>query len=391
MRTRFPLARLSGTSLDVAVAAVLCAVMAVIEVLTAAITGAPMKAASLAMLLAAAAALAVLSRWPLVTGIVVGAATPLYFMLGSVDGVAGWAPFAVGFFRLASERHRRSAIAGIAVAFGFFLAGEAVQFELGRSVMVLSWLIVVLAAGEIARNRRAYLHEYQQRAVEAERSREEVARRRATEERLRIARELHDVIAHNISLINVQAGAAAHRRDPEQAYDTLESIRRASKETLRELRSTLGVLRQSDGTADPLPVTPVPSLARLDELAAQVTQSGLPVTVTVDGEPVPLPAQVELAAYRVVQEALTNAMRHSGGTSATVRVHYAGDSVTVQVDDDGQGPPGEAATEGAGLRGMRERAASVGGDLTAEPRPREGGFRVQARLPAGGGAATTLE
>ncbi|WP_393916209.1 sensor histidine kinase [Halostreptopolyspora alba] len=385
------MARLSGTRLDVALAAAVGVFTLLTEVLTASITAEPVRGAGLAMLLVAAAALAVLSRWPLVTGVVVGVATPLYFMLGSVDGVAGWAAFAVGVFRLAAERHRSSAVAGVAVALGFFLVGEVVRFELGRSVMVLSWLVVVLAAGEIARSRRAYLHEYEQRAVEAERTREEVARRRATEERLRIARELHDVIAHNISLINVQAGAAAHRRDPEQSYETLESIKHASKETLRELRSTLGVLRWGDAADGPVPVAPVPSLERLDELASQVTRSGLPVTVTVDGEPTRVPAPVDLAAYRITQEALTNALRHSGATSATVRVRYATDAVTVEVDDDGQNAAGAEVAEGAGLRGMRERAASVGGDITAHPCPPEAGFRVRARLPVGGGGSTTPE
>ncbi|WP_052745803.1 sensor histidine kinase [Allosalinactinospora lopnorensis] len=376
-------ARLSGSPLDAALAAAVSVILLAGELLTADITGEPLGVPSLAVLLAGAASLSVLSRWPLVTGVALGTATPLYYMLGSVDGWSGWGAFAVGVFRLAAERHRLSAVVGTTVAFGFFLAGEMVHFELGRSLMALAWLIVVLAAGEIARSRRAYLHEYEQRAVEAERSREETARRRATEERLRIARELHDVIAHNISLINVQAGAAAHRRDPEQAYETLASIGQASKETLRELRSTLGVLRRVD-EKDAAPVAPVPSLARLDDLAAQVTRAGLPVSVDTEGDHAPLPSAVDLAAYRIIQEALTNAVRHAGATGAMVSLRYTCGTVAVQIDDDGDGVPGTAVSAGEGLRGMRERATSVGGDVTAEPRP-EGGFRVRAVLPLSGG------
>ncbi len=386
-------ARLSGTSLDVSLAAVVGAAVAGAEVLTASVTDEPQQASGMAMLLVAAASLTVLSRWPLVTAVVVGVTTPAYYMLGSVDSAFGWAVFAVGVFRLAAERHRGSAITGVIVAFGFFVAGEAVQFQLGRSLMALAWLTLILAAGEIARVRRAYLHEYEQRAVEAERSRDELARRRATEERLRIARELHDVIAHNISLINVQAGAATHRRDPEQAYTALESIKHTSKDTLRELRSTLGVLRwgDTDDTATAVPVAPAPSLQRLDELASQVHESGLPVTVEVEGAPVDVPAPVDLAGYRIAQEALTNALRHSGAARATVRLRYTRDHLTVEVDDDGHGAPATAVMAGSGVRGMRERATLVGGDL--EARSTDRGFRVRARLPVidgdGDGVTTT--
>jgi signal transduction histidine kinase len=278
-----------------------------------------------------------------------------------------------------------SAVSATVVLLLVIAAGELVQFEPERTLFVVGWALVVLAAGEITRNRRAYLREAERRAAEAERTREEEARRRATEERLRIARELHDVIAHNISLINVQAGAAVHNRDPEQAYAALEAIRQASRSTLRELRSTLGVLRQVD--EDAAPVAPAPSLERLDDLAAQTTEAGLPVRCAVAGEPAPLPAPVDLAGYRIVQEALTNALRHAAGaTGAEVELRYGDGEVVLRIEDDGRAP--EAAPhEGNGLRGMRERAAAVGGEVTAGPRP-GGGFAVRAVLPVDGGGGT---
>jgi signal transduction histidine kinase len=224
------------------------------------------------------------------------------------------------------------------------------------------------------RYHRAYVGEKKRRADEAERTREEEFRRRATEERLRIARELHDVLAHKISLINVQAGAALHRRDPEQAYAALGAIKDASKDTLRELRTTLGVLRQVD---EEQPLGPAPSLERLGDLVDQTQEAGLPVKLTVSGERTALPSPVDLAAYRIVQEALTNAVRHAGSATATVLVRYDSERVVVEVCDDGCGI---GAPEGNGIRGMRERAATLGGTLAAGPRP-GGGFLVRASLP----------
>ncbi|RFS84364.1 sensor histidine kinase [Actinomadura spongiicola] len=305
----------------------------------------------------------------------------------------------------------------------------------GRSVATLSLaLLLAVALGQYVRSRHLQAAAAERRAAEAERSREEEARRRAIAERLRIARELHDVLAHQISLINVQAGAALHRRDdPGRAYEALEAIKAASKETLRELRGVLGVLRQVDGAGDGQdtagPVAPQPSLARVGELLEQTAAAGLTVRRAGDlaeppaetpgsasggeradgpaeAEPgsagpaalAELPAPVGLAGYRIVQEALTNAVRHSGAAAVTVEVRRVPGAVIVQVDDDGSGPtdpdpdptagggPGAGGTGGAGgngLRGMRERAASVGGRLTAGPGP-AGGFRVWARLPLGG-------
>jgi signal transduction histidine kinase len=249
----------------------------------------------------------------------------------------------------------------------------------------VAWSVAVLAIAELSNFRR-------QRAIDAERAREERARRRATDERLAIARELHDVLAHSISLINVQAGTALEVMDrrPEQARIALEAIKLASREALGEVRSVLGVLRSPDGdgaTAAAAPRRPTAGLARLDELAEGARAAGLKVRILTEGETRPLPAGVDLAAYRIVQEALTNVVRHAHADEVEVRVGYGERGVRLIVADDGRGsaaPVGERLTGGGnGLPGMRERAAALGGVLTAGPRP-GGGFAVEAELPTEG-------
>jgi signal transduction histidine kinase len=193
------------------------------------------------------------------------------------------------------------------------------------------------------------------------------------------------VLAHNISLINVQAGVALHLMDeqPGQARSALEAIKQASNDALGELRSVLDVLRQGD---EQPPRAPASGLASLDRLVAGAEATGLEVSTRVEGTPRPLPAGTDLAAFRIVQESLTNVTRHAGPASATVLVRYGNDDLTVQVDDDGRGPAAADGAGGNGIRGMRERAAALGGELSAGSRP-GGGFRVRARLPLdpGGG------
>jgi signal transduction histidine kinase len=246
--------------------------------------------------------------------------------------------------------------------------------------------VVVLSAawlGEAVRSRRAYVAELRDRAERAERTREEEARRRVDEERMRIARELHDVISHSIGVISVQAGVAAHllERRPDKAGEALATIRQASDEALDELHAMLGVLRQPDGRA---PLAPAPGLAQLDALVAMAEGAGLRVEVDTRGA-ADLPPAVDLACYRIVQESLTNVVRHAGASRATVTVAADGDTLVVEVSDDGTGAPGAGNGNGTrqGIVGMRERARALGGTLEAGPRP-EGGFRVSARLPAGG-------
>ncbi len=281
---------------------------------------------------------------------------------------------------------------GVAVAAGVVAAFLAVGVALGRghvtdltnALWFAGWLVASLVLGEVTRARRAYVEQVEQRAIEAERGREEEARRRASEERIRIARELHDILAHRISSIGVQAGVGAHLfdRDPEQARRALIAINGASREALQELRATLGVLRQVD---EPEPRTPSPGLAQLDGVIADAAASGVRLTVAVQGERRELPSGVDLAAYRIIEEALTNVVRHAGAATARIAITYGPAEVEIEVDDDGVGggQGGSAATGGNGLLGMRERAATLGGELEAGPRP-DGGFRIRARLPIRG-------
>ncbi|CUW27962.1 sensor histidine kinase [Streptomyces reticuli] len=247
---------------------------------------------------------------------------------------------------------------------------------------VLAWTGIGATAGDAVRSRRAVVQAIRDRAERAERTREEEARRRVAEERLRIARDLHDVVAHHIALVNVQAGVAAHVMDkrPDQAKEALAHVREASRSALNELRATVGLLRQS---GDPeAPTEPAPGLSRLEELADTFRSAGLPVAVARADQGTELPAAVDLAAYRIVQEALTNVQKHAGpDAEAEVSVVRVGPNVEVTVLDDGSGAPGAPADGGGhGLLGMRERVTALGGTLTTGPRY-GGGFRVHAILP----------
>jgi signal transduction histidine kinase len=248
--------------------------------------------------------------------------------------------------------------------------------RIGALVGLAAWLATLFSVSELVRNRR-------ERARDAERSRAEIAQRRAADERLRIAQELHDVIAHSMSLINLRAGVALHLidNDPEQARDALATIKEVSKEGLVELRSVLGVLRQGEDAA---PRSPAPTLRRLDELLERARASGVDVRLETEGDLHTLPRNVDLAAYRIVQESLTNVARHSTRPDAVVRLQRGDGMLDIGIVDGGT-PPAVGpivAGEGHGIVGMRERAASVGGDLTAGPCA-GGGFEVRANLPLG--------
>jgi len=283
-------------------------------------------------------------------------------------------------------------LAWAAVAAGWLLF-LGLPWALGHSggpkvlaaLAIAAWLLVALAGAERVRGR-------QERFAQARRARELQARRQADEERLRIAQELHDVLAHNISLINVQSGVALHLMDekPEQARIALTAINEASADALREVRSVLGVLR---GNGEQAPRAPAAGLDRLDDLVTRTTAAGLGVTLEVHGERRPLPASIDLAAFRIVQEALTNIVRHAGAAAATVELTYDPDELTVQVEDDGHGPDTSGRRRevqladdeggGNGIPGMRERAVALGGTFDAGPRS-GGGFRVRARIPLPG-------
>ncbi len=296
-------------------------------------------------------------------------------------------PMMVAVFAVIRAGHPLVAVLASALFLGVDLVANLPGADgslqnLPSTVLLLGWFVAAGVAATVTRHRQAYLEEAEQRAAEAERTREETARRRAGEERLRIARELHDSLTHSISVIKVQAGVAVHlaRRRGEEVPPALLAIQEASRDAMRELRATLEGLREpghSDGDALPS------GLDRLDDLVERARSTGLPATVTISGTRRELPSEVDRAAYRIVQEALTNVSRHAGEAAAAVRIDYADEGLVVQVDDDGKADPDAPPVPGTGLLGMRERVAALGGRLRAEPRP-EGGFTVRAELPSGG-------
>ncbi|WP_424532053.1 sensor histidine kinase [Sphaerisporangium viridialbum] len=253
-----------------------------------------------------------------------------------------------------------------ALASGLHDTGEALAQA--RGALELAWLIAAGAAGEA-------LRQAERRADEAERTREETARRRADEERLRIARELHDSLTHQISVIKVQAEVAVHvaRKRGEQVPEALLAIQEAGREATRELRATLEALRDDD-------MTPPRGLDHVAELVERARTTGLDATLTIEGQRHDVPAAVDRTVYRIVQESLTNIARHAAAATASVRIDYGPDALAIRIDDDGKATPDTAPVPGVGLLGMRERVTALGGRLRAAPRG-EGGFTVQAELP----------
>ena len=318
-----------------------------------------------ALILVAVACLALIwrRRWPVaVLGVSVAAAT-IYTLLGYVNGAVLVAPM-VALYTVAAQTAVRQAVGyglGTLVVLGSASIAVNPLGPFGGGVEILPFMIaVVVIAGIAVANRRAYVDSIRDRA-------EQDARRRLDEERLRIARELHDVVAHTMATINVQAGVAAHvlPTHPEAVAESLQAIKTASKEGLKELRAILNVLRQAD---DADPTQPAPGTARLEDLIAGARRAGLETTFTVTGPPVPLPAAVDLAAYRIIQESLTNTIRHAGPATAAVSLGYHHDELRIDVTDTGRGQPAIAGTGGGhGLAGMRERAAAVGGTVEAGP------------------------
>jgi signal transduction histidine kinase len=342
------------------------------------------------LLIAGAAALLVRRKHPVAA--LAGTVIPA-FAYDLLNYPGGLCTIAVGvaLFSVADAGHTRAGASAIAAVVGGFLAigvvlGRGHVLDVVTALWFAGWLVASLILGETTRSRRAYLEEVEGRALEAERSREDLARRRAGEERIRIARELHDVLAHRISMISVQSGVGAHLmdRDPDQARSALIAVNHASKEALQELRATLGLLRQVDG---PEPRSPAPGLAQLEGVMASATAAGVDVRLNVSGQPRDLPTGVDLAAYRIIQESLTNVIRHARSATARIAIDYRRADVVIEIEDDGHSvkEAGSPADVGNGLLGMRERAAALGGELEAGPLA-TGGFRVYARLPLDGAA-----
>ncbi len=356
-----------------------------------------LDAIGIALLLVGPAALGVRRVQPVLAFGAAVAAAAVYLGAGYPFGPVFLAPL-VALCVAVTAGHRVAAytITGIAfttVVLVYLAAHPGRPFPLAGAAGWLAWLVAVIAASEGWRARR-------ERLTQARAAREETERRRGSEERLRIAQELHDVLGHHVSLINVQAGVALYLMDddPEQARTALAAIKQSSRELLHEMRASLGVLR---GVDERPPHQPVPGLARLDALVSDTGAAGLPVTVEVRGPARDLPASVDLAAYRIVQEALTNTRKHAGPARARVVLQYGEAGLIVQVDDDGRGaalaPPGSgpagsgsAGSGGDGLHGMRQRVQALGGTITVGPCP-ERGFRVRAFLPAAPVAAAPAE
>ena len=336
-----------------------------------------------ACLVVAGAALAGRGHWPLGVVGVVTAALAVYLGRGYPGGPV-YVTLFVALFSLATSRGRRSAFATAAASSGsLVMVGEVAGTGPGLVHLVfVGWAAAAVFLGDAVRSRRGYLAALEERAVHLEQSREEEARRRVAEERLRIAQDLHDSVAHSMAIINVQAGVAAHviDRHPDRAHDALVVIQQASAEVLDELAALLGLLRPRDGEAAALAPTPGPK--QLGPLVESSRRSGLEVALRVESDLGDVAQPLGVALYRIVQESLTNVVRHAGhGARATVTV--ARDSagrLSLEVADDGAGANGASPGTGVGLAGMRERAQATGGALEAGPRP-EGGFVVRAVWP----------
>jgi signal transduction histidine kinase len=310
--------------------------------------------------------------------VTIAGATFVYVALGYPYGPV-FASFAAAVAIAVTRGLRAEAWAAVAAALGLAVFARIVIRDEGWSwawfAGVCAWSLIVVGVGELVRLNRA-------RVIEAGRARAELRRREAGEERLRIARELHDVVAHHMSLIHVQAGVALHvlDRKPEQVETALTTIKDASKEALTELRALIGVLRAEGEAA---PVAPAASLGNLDELASRTSQAGTTTTVERPDDLSPVPHPVSAAAYRIAQEAITNVVRHSGATKATITVRFDDSGLHLTVQDNGRGMNG--AAEGTGLRGMCERASAFGGHVAIADGP-NGGTIVRADFPSGGDA-----
>jgi signal transduction histidine kinase len=317
-------------------------------------------------------------RFPVLTlALVIAATIPLTIHAHALNPL----PPAFAFYSLAAHASRRTALLAGVAGLAALIAPVLYETDYGFTPFVFHLLVFPAAwvLGDNLRTRRAYYSALEEKAERLERERDEQARRAVAEEQARIARELHDVLAHNVSVMVVQAAAARDVFDsrPARAREALRSIEQTGRSALEELRRLLGAVRTEDAELEPQP-----GLSLLPELVEQVRSAGLAVDLRVDGRPQPLGAGLDLAAYRVVQEALTNTLKHAHASTADVRVVYHRSRVELVVADDGVGATanGSGSNGGHGLIGMRERVALYGGELETAPRP-GGGFLVRASLP----------
>lgn len=318
--------------------------------------------------------------------VLVVASVPVVTMigLGYTPGVLGAGLFLACYTVAAWSSRRQLTVASLYTA--MLLVGVAITWpDHLRPVQLVENLVLfatAFALGDAVRTRREAAESTAEKAALIEQHQAELARQAVTDERLKIARELHDLVAHSLGVIAVQAGVGAHVIDtqPVEAKRALEAIVTTSREALGEIRGLLGVLRSADGEAS---YEPPAGLADLDALVERTSAAGVPVTVGVEGQPVPLPLGIDLAAYRVIQEALTNVLRHAGDARAHVRLSYRPEQLGIEVTDDGRGANPATSGSRQGLLGMRERVTVWGGSLDSGPRP-DGGFRVSVRIPVGG-------
>jgi signal transduction histidine kinase len=367
----------------------------VIQVLSAAIpvplepAYTPVSGFGYALLIGSGLAVAARRSQPVAVFVITGLASVVYFGLGFPDRLSYLGLFVALYTLAAYGDGRRSLLVagtGITVlALGWLIAAADIQ-----PLVAIGWVFFRIGAsvistilGESVRSRRVIAADAQQRAELAERSRDEEARARVDAERLRIAREVHDTVAHAIAIINVQSGVTAHVLDkrPEQAREALRTIEQTSSRALREMRAILGVLRDGDERE------PYPGLGQIDELVGKARDAGLDIAFEQTTPVTPLPSAVGSAAYRIVQESITNVIRHVGPTRVTVALDPGIDALRIRVIDEGRGDAarvpvhaGGSNPTGRGIVGMRERCRLLGGELDATPRP-GGGFEVTARLP----------
>lgn len=361
----------------------LACLVGVVVVVGSVLNGAP----PLGVLVGAAlcAPLAWRRRWPLAALGMLACGSLLYLAVGDPSPVFV-PPVLVGLYTVAAwgSRGRTLAVAAgllpyvavIVLVFSLDEGGDVAQM-----LETLSQFALALAVGEAVRSQRAFVAAVRDRAERTAREHELETRQRVDEERVRIARDVHDVVAHSIATISTQASVGVHlgRQEPAEAIKLLESIKAVSAEALHDLRYAVGVLRDPSGVD---PVAPAPSMDDVPALVQRARDSGLAVELRMEGAPAALSAATQVAVYRIVQEGLTNVMRHAGGAQATVDITIRGHEIEVDVSDDGAGGSitSSEAGSGSGLAGMRERASAMGGELQAGPQA-DGGFRVRARLP----------